>query len=277
MNKAPPPFQILKGDNYITIRLTGELASDSSKGFVLALPDFMREPYPYVIINCDTLSSLSKDWLRILLQLQTDLKKYNRFMRFILLKPVLHVNLKRDGVDTAFKCAPSLRDALIEFGLVTKKKLDTDFINPFLDATLYVLKVQASVTAEAQKIMLKKNENALIGDISGVIGIVSETFNGSVVISFPEKTFLKVMSGMLGEECNELNKELNDGAGEITNMIFGQAKITLNEKGYGIKTAIPSVVSGKNHTLSALTSGPIVVVPFKSSAGDFFIEICLSG
>lgn len=160
---------------------------------------------------------------------------------------------------------------------MTKKALDTDFVNPFLDATLHVLKVQASVTAEAQKISIKKPDQPFTGDISGIIGIVSETFNGSVVISFPEQTFLKVMSSMIGETYTEITKEITDGAGEITNMIFGQAKIVLNDKGYGIKTAIPSVVSGKNHSMQALTNGPVVVVPFNSSAGPFFIEICLSG
>jgi len=154
--------------------------------------------------------------------------------------------------------------------------LDTEFINPFLKGALHVLKVQANVTAEQGKIYLKKDGDKLVGDISGVIGIVSDNFNGSVIISFPEKTFLKVMSGMLGEEYTEISKDILDGAGEITNMIFGQAKITLNEKGYGIKTAIPSVVAGKDHSLTSLSKGPIVVVPFTSSAGDFFIEICVS-
>lgn len=270
------PYQIIKGDGYVTLRLNGALEGNSIKAFNADVLDFMKDPYPFVVVNCDTLSALSKDWIRSLLQMQNDLKKFNKAIRFILVKPALMVVFKRDGVDTAFKKAPTLRDALVEFGLVTKKALDTDFVNPFLDATLHVLKVQASIVAEAQKLSLKKPDQPFTGDISGIIGIVSETFNGSVVISFPEKTFLGVMSGMLGETYTEITKEITDGAGELTNMIFGQAKIVLNDKGYGIKTAIPSVVSGKNHSLQTLTNGPVVVVPFVSSVGPFFIEICLS-
>jgi len=150
--------------------------------------------------------------------------------------------------------------------------IDTNFINPFLAATLHVLKVQASIEATPGKVTLKKDGDLLLGDVSGVIGLVCENFTGSVVISFPEPTFLKVMSGMLGEEYSELNKEILDGAGEITKLIFGQAKIVLNEKGYGIKTALPSVISGKGHSLSSLSKGPIIVVPFSSPAGEFFVE-----
>ncbi|MGE3609331.1 MAG: chemotaxis protein CheX [Bacteriovoracaceae bacterium] len=269
-------FQILEGNGYITVRLLGSPDNSTASVFDTELQKHLVDPLPHIVINCESLSGLSSEWVRVLLKVVLFLKKYNKQVRMIILSPALLAQFKKDGIDTAFKYSPNLREALVEFGLVTKKMLDTDFINPFLNATLHVLNVQASIKAEAGKIFLKKENEKFVGDISGVIGIVSESFNGSVVISFPEKTFLNVMSGMLGEEYTELNKEIIDGAGEITNMIFGQAKIVLNEKGYGIKTAIPSVVAGKDHSLLALTKGPVVVVPFKSSGGDFFIEICVS-
>ena len=42
------------------------------------------------------------------------------------------------------------------------------------------------------------------------------------------------------------------------------------------KTAIPSVVCGHGHSVQGVTSGPVVVVPFETDAGPFFIEICMS-
>lgn len=273
---TPPPYQIMPGDGYITIRITGSPGSESIKQFMKSLSEHMKDPHPHVVINCETAASLSHDWVRELLKMQKDLRVSNKGVRFILVNGPFAQDMKRQGLDTAFKVSANLREALVEFGLVSKKTLNTDFINPFLDATLHVLKVQASVDAKTEKIKLKNGDENMLGDISGVIGIVSETFNGSVVICFPEKTFLAVMSNMLGENYTEMNQEIIDGAGEITNMIFGQAKIVLNDKGYGIKTAIPSVVTGKNHTLQSQTKGPIVVIPFSSSAGQFFVEICLS-
>lgn len=276
MNFTNKPFTILPGDGYVTIRLAGNLDRSNIDPFNIAQIDFMKDPFPFVIINCEHASNISKDWIRALLKIQNDLKQYNKAMRLILVSQALKVVLKREGVDASFKIVSNLREALVEFGLVTKKMLDTDFVNPFLDATLNVLKIQASVKATPGKITVKKGEDAFTGDVSGVIGVVSESFNGSVVISFPEATFLKVMGGMLGETYTTLSQDIIDGAGELTNMIFGQAKIILNDKGYGIKTALPSVVSGKDHKLQALTKGPVVVIPFDSNAGPFFVEICLS-
>jgi chemotaxis protein CheX len=277
MTESAESYQLIKGDGYYTLRLIGDVDSKSIKGLVEKLKTVIVDPCPHFVVNMEVVSSMTQDCVRLLLGTQVSLKKFNKQMRLITVSPTIQNIFKNLGVDTAFKITKGgLREALAELGLVTKKALDTDFINPFLLATINVLSIQAQVKSKPGKIYLKQQKDKFVGDVSGVIGIVSESFNGSVVISFPEKTFLTVISGMLGENFSELNQEIVDGAGEITNMIFGQAKISLNEKGYGIKTAIPSVVSGKDHSLTALTKGPTVVVPFESSAGEFFVEICIS-
>ena len=133
------------------------------------------------------------------------------------------------------------------------------------------------MTAKPGKIYVKQPEDKFLGDISGTIGLVSDAFNGAVVISFPKETFLKIMSKMLGETITSISKEVEDGAAEITNIVFGQAKTVLNQLGYGIQTAIPSVITGAQHSVQNLTKGPRVIIPFDSEIGNFFIEICTSG
>lgn len=268
-------YAIVKNSGYSLIKLETVLDFAGCKHF-LEDAEKLIEENGHVLVDCEHIVEFPKDWVRALLKLQVGLKRQDKFMKLIHLNHAAVSFLKREGMDMAFQKARDQRDALAEVGIVPKRSLDTEFVNPFLEATIRVLKVQARVEAAAGKIYMKKAGEQLFGDISGVIGIVSDSFNGSVVITFPEETFLKVISSMLGEEFYKLDKEIIDGAGEVTNMIFGQAKIVLNEKGYGIKTAIPSIVTGKDHTLSAMTKGPVVVVPFDSTAGKFLVEICLS-
>lgn len=161
-------------------------------------------------------------------------------------------------------------------GMISKKALDVGFVNPFIDATVKVLGTQANTKSTAGKIYVRKRGEKFSGDISGVIGLVCDAFNGSVVISFPEKTFLEIVSRIFGEKHLTITREIEDGAAELTNIIFGQAKIVLNERGYGIKTALPSVVTGKDHSVVPASQGAVVVVPFESDAGAFFIEITTS-
>lgn len=269
-------YRILTAENHITLQLTGSLDVVNERQFLEKFSVYFKAPHPHIIINCEHVFSIGQPWYRLLMQLRTMASKVDKKIFLILASENLKSEIKKNGLDKALITKKNLKEALAAIGVGTQKQLDTDFINPFLTATMHVLEVQASVDAIAQSIFIKKDCDKFQGDISGVIGIISETFTGSVVISFSEATFLNIMSSMLGEEIKEITKETSDGAGELTNMIFGQAKISLNEKGYGIKTAIPSVVTGRNHSLTTLTAGTTVVIPFKSNVGDFFIEICLS-
>lgn len=267
-------YALEKFDGYVVVKLNKKIETLSVKDLDAQISAASSQKF--VIVDCDSVGIIPREWLRTLLRVHLNAKKESKFLKLISVSSSLLSYLKKEGLDTTFRFAKDLKEAMNETGLLPKRTLDTDFINPFLAATINTLKVQAQIKTEAGQVYVKKPQEFIQGDISGVIGIVSDSFNGSVVITFPEKVFLKIISNMLGEEYTKIDNDIIDGAGELTNMIFGQAKVTLNEKGYGIKTAIPSVVTGKDHTLSGLTKGPIVIVPFTTEFGPFFVEICLS-
>lgn len=269
-------FEFIKSDGYYTLKLNGELAAETVKDFEKESEQVLANGAVFYVVNCENLSAMTPTWMRALVQVQKNLKAINKDIRYLFVSANLQKFFKAQGVESVFTTSPSLRAALVEFGLATAKALDVNFINPFLSATMTVLKVQASTEAKPGAPYKKDPSEKYFGDISGVIGLVSEAFVGSVVISFPETTFLKIMSRMLGEEYTAITKEIEDGAGELTNIIFGQAKVALNEKGYGIRTAIPSVVSGKDHSVQSVTRGSRIVIPFETNVGKFVVEICLS-
>lgn len=269
-------YQVEAKDSYTILKLGSNLSYKESKDFEGEIDSLSNIEGSHFLVDCEKISSLPKEWIRSLLRLQINLKTNDKILKLIHLNKAFQVHLKEQGLEDTFKTALDIQDAIGSAQGKQKHTLDTEFINPFLTATMHVLKVQASQEVSAGKIYIKKPNDKTSGDISGIIGIVSDAFNGSVVISFPEATFLKIMSSMLGEEYTSLSQDIIDGAGELTNMIFGQAKIVLNEKGYGIKTAIPSVITGKDHSTNSLTHGPIVVVPFSGACGPFMVEICLS-
>ncbi len=71
-----------------------------------------------------------------------------------------------------------------------------------------------------------------------------------------------------------LNMEIADAVGELANMISGQARRELGEKGKIFKAAIPSVVSGRNHNIIHYSEGPKIAIPFSTEKGNFTIEVC---
>jgi len=150
--------------------------------------------------------------------------------------------------------------------------MDAKLINPFINATLNVLKTMAFVSTKPGKPYLKKDDMAQ-GDVTGVIGITGEA-NGSVSVTFDERSILKIVSNMFGEEMKEINGEITDAVGELTNMISGQARKELEEAGKVFEAAIPSVITGKNHCITHITHGPKIAIPFEIEEGIFTIEVC---
>jgi len=153
--------------------------------------------------------------------------------------------------------------------------MDVNLVNPFLNATLNVLETMAFVKAEAEKPYLKK-DNVAQGDVSGIVGITGSV-KGTVSVTFDEVCILKIVSNMFGEEMQEINHEISDAVGELTNMISGQARQEIEEIGKILHGAIPTVVTGKNHKLISMTKGPKIAIPFKTDAGNFTVEVCLEG
>ena len=151
--------------------------------------------------------------------------------------------------------------------------MDVELVNPFLDAIVNVLSVMAQTDATAGKPFLKKGDKAM-GDVTGIIGLVGDQAKGSLAVSFSEAAILDITSKMLGEEITEMDQTAADMAGEITNMVTGGAKKSLAEKGYKFDLSIPTMIVGKDHNVSHKTAGVVVIIPFDTDAGSFFVEVC---
>ncbi len=148
------------------------------------------------------------------------------------------------------------------------------FVNPFLKATVNVLSTMAMLTPEPGKPNLKMGE-VTKGDITGVIGLTGDK-EGSLAVSFSTSCALKIVENILGEKHEELNDEVADAVGELTNMISGDARSQLQQMGYAFKAAVPSVIRGKGHTVKHISKGPTLVIPFTTDSGDFFVEASFS-
>lgn len=269
------PFEFKVMDTHGLLTLSGSLDNELAKEFEKRIRPQFEDFKLDLVIDLTAVNDLHPSWSRLFMQLATIVKQAQKKLRLVSQKELHRNFLQEQGVGSSLPIVPTITQATQELFAKKSNKLDVNFINPFLEGTIEVLKIQAHTLAQAGSPSVKDPKSSFGGDISGVIGLVSESFTGSVVISFPAQTFLTIMSRMLGEEFTELNPDIQDGAAEMTNIIFGYAKRVLNEKGYGIKMAIPSVITGKDHSIQNNTKGPRIVIPFESDAGKFGIEICM--
>ncbi len=153
------------------------------------------------------------------------------------------------------------------------KALEKLMIKTFQEAAIHTLEIQCSTKFKAGASFVKTSENRIIHDIAASMGMMSKTVSGSVALGFKEETFLKIMSKMLGEDYTSLSRDVEDGCGELLNIIFGQAKKVLNESGHQFGKTLPSIFIGQSLRVRQLTPNPAFVLPFESSLGQMVIEV----
>ncbi len=151
--------------------------------------------------------------------------------------------------------------------------MDVRFINPFLDGVVEVLTKMARLNPVAGKPFAKSND-AAYGDVSGIIGMTGDAI-GSLALTFSEECIIGIVSNMLGESYTEINKDVMDTVGELTNMISGASRKLMEKDNLKVFAAIPSVIFGKDHSVRHVIHGTSIVIPFHTESGDFVIDVCL--
>jgi chemotaxis protein CheX len=144
------------------------------------------------------------------------------------------------------------------------------YINAFIEASINVLKVMAFINAREGKPYLKQ-DLAARGDFSGVITF-SGSVTGSLALSFSRSCISQILSNMLGEDQLSTTM-IENAAGELTNMISGDARKRLQSLNLVIYAGIPVVFSGQDHLIKHALDGPSIIIPFETDYGDFFVDV----
>lgn len=157
----------------------------------------------------------------------------------------------------------------------TNPLLDKKLILAFVEGVKSTLEMMASTQIAAEKayVETKYNSNA---EVAGSIGMVADNMRGHITISFQKEAIFKVIENMLGEVHTEINQDVCDAVGELTNQIYGSAKTTLNELGYGFDMAIPTVIQGKMMIAGNHSQGATLIIPFLLQGTSLSFHIAIT-
>lgn len=110
--------------------------------------------------------------------------------------------------------------------------------------------------------------------ITGVIGLAG-THKGVLAIHVPYPVAFAITGNFLGMEFDEINEDVEDAIGEIANMLGGNIKSILSEKGSDIDLSLPSTVSGKEYGFHTIKGADRTLVTFACAQGAFHVELQL--
>ena len=120
------------------------------------------------------------------------------------------------------------------------------------------------------------DEKRTWGDVTGFLGLAGSGCRGNFTISFSESALLAIVSKLLMEEFTELNEDVIDAVGELTNMISGAVKKALLDAHFQIEMSTPVIIQGRNIPLSQGARGDVQQICFETGAGNFVVEVSFS-
>ncbi len=153
-----------------------------------------------------------------------------------------------------------------------KSAINTVFVSAFIEATTNVITTMAAIEVKPQAPTIKKNPKPL-GDIASVMQMSSPSVKGQLVLSFTTQSILAITSKILGEEFTEIDNDVTDMLGEITNIATGGAKAILEKDGFDFDMARPVVELKAGYDNLDIPSKTQIVIPYKSDYGPIYIEM----
>jgi chemotaxis protein CheX len=96
---------------------------------------------------------------------------------------------------------------------------------------------------------------------------------GNLTIHAPEKVAIGLTQNFLGTEIEEINEDVQDAMGELANMIAGSLKPIISNEGKSVELSLPSVVYGKEYTMTVVAKADWIIVPFTVSHGQFLVGL----
>lgn len=147
------------------------------------------------------------------------------------------------------------------------------FIDAFVTGVTQTFKVMSKTTIRPEKPILGEAlpQN---GDVVGMVGLIGNGSQGMLMISFDKDILFYFLKEIFDQEYTEIDDDVTDAVGELTNVIYGSTKTILNNLGYKFEMAIPSVVTGVAYFTASRTDHSLCI-PFSSDHGRLTLGIAL--
>lgn len=151
--------------------------------------------------------------------------------------------------------------------------LDEHLYRDIAMAVTAAMKSTFGIDVTTDNFELGKGMVSLVGDVSGIIGLEQSQLDGTMTLSLTDETVRSILPRVIGQNASVTHEMTVDAVGELTNMIFGQIKTELNNRGHNIKLGIPSVVTGRGHFISQFHRGSYMIIPFYIEGNLFQVHI----
>lgn len=138
--------------------------------------------------------------------------------------------------------------------------MNVNYLNPFIEASMNVVKDIAGLESELQKVSLRGN--TFSGkDVIIIIGVTGALV-GQVILTLSHESMNNLVRVMFAGDSDNLDIDLKKSAmAELANMIVGNATSLFYKKGMKVLITTPTILTGKDILIS--NKHPIICIPVK--------------
>ena len=227
-----------------------------------------------IVIDLKDKSEFDSETLDRISAFAPQLQKSQRKLFFVNV-PLATANLvKSMGLDSVIHILFSSPVPVVPEGPATVLEKEAPLLVALQEGLLGVCSMFCpSLQFQPGKAYVKNKSQVLPGDVTSLLKLRSKTFDGEVLLSFQESTYLKIVSAMHETKYTNLSAVADDGASEMLNILRSLSRKRLWEKGYVFDKEIPSVTRGDLAQKLLQHHETVIVLPLESAEGKFYCQI----
>ena len=149
--------------------------------------------------------------------------------------------------------------------------MKVEYVNPFVESIVSTFDTMLGCSLTRGELFVKKGSTPE-HDVSGIIGLSGKA-KGTVVLSLCREVAIRATEALLGELPTEIDGDVVDAVGELTNIVAGGAKAKLEQ--FALSVTIPNVITGKTHSIDFPRRLPPICIPFEGKWGPLVMEVML--
>jgi chemotaxis protein CheX len=153
-------------------------------------------------------------------------------------------------------------------------KLEQSIMEAILGSVREVFSTMLGVELPAAESFAEPMASEANDGVVALIGVAGP-WTGTGILSCSPQMACRVCAQMLMTESTSIDEEVLDAVAELTNMIIGGAKTTLEAELGPLGLSIPTVVYGRNFKTKSAIHVQWVVVRFRWGDEPFEVKLCL--
>jgi chemotaxis protein CheX len=157
---------------------------------------------------------------------------------------------------------------------ITNGLTQAELVEAIEIATREVFSTMLCLELTPGKPFVEKEEASPASGVVSLIGLAGEWI-GSGSLSCTAHFACKIASALLMTEYAAIDEDVLDAVAEVTNMIIGNVKTTMENRLGGMGLSTPTVIYGRNFQTRSARNQEWTVVPFLLDDEQMCVQVCI--